>query len=62
MEMKVKRMPINEQVFEMMRTAIKEGRWKPGEKIPSETELSANFGVNRLTVRMAMQRLIGMGV
>ena len=62
MEMKVKRMPVNEQVFEMMRTAIKEGRWKPGEKIPSETELSANFGVNRLTVRMAMQRLIGMGV
>ena len=62
MNMKVKRMPVNEQVFEMMRTAIKEGRWKPGEKIPSETELSASFGVNRLTVRMAMQRLIGMGV
>ena len=62
MNMKVKRMPVNEQVFDMMRTTIKEGQWKPGEKIPSETELSAVYGVNRLTVRMAMQRLIGMGV
>lgn len=61
-DMKVKRMPVNEQVFESMRDAIKSGTWKPGERIPSEMELSSIFGVNRLTVRMAMQRLIGMGL
>ncbi|MCD8250197.1 MAG: GntR family transcriptional regulator [Lachnospiraceae bacterium] len=61
-EMKVKRMPVSEQVFEAMREAIKNRVWKPGEKIPPETELSEIFGVNRLTVRMAMQRLIGMGL
>ena len=60
--MKVKRMPVNEQVFENMKEAIKNGRWKAGEKIPSEIELSSMFDVNRLTVRTAMQRLIGMGL
>lgn len=59
---KVKRMPVGEQVFEIMKKAIKEEKWKPGEKIPSEVELSSMFGVNRLTVRTAMQRLIGMGL
>jgi GntR family transcriptional repressor for pyruvate dehydrogenase complex len=60
--MKVKRMPVNEQVFETMKDAIKNERWKAGEKIPSEVELAAMFDVNRLTVRTAMQRLIGMGL
>lgn len=60
--MKVKRMPVNEQVFEAMKEAIKNEKWKAGEKIPSEIELSAMFDVNRLTVRMAMQRLLGMGL
>lgn len=60
--MKVKRMPVNEQVFENMKEAIKNGKWKAGEKIPSEMELSSMFDVNRLTVRTAMQRLIGMGL
>ena len=58
--MKVKRMPVSDQVYETMKNTIKEGIWKSGEKIPSEMELSEAFGVNRLTVRMAIQRLVGM--
>lgn len=60
--MKVKRMPVKEQVFEAMKDAIKSKKWKVGEKIPAETELASMFDVNRLTVRTAMQRLIGMGL
>lgn len=61
-DLKVKRMPVHEQVFNSLKNAIREGRWKVGEKIPTEMELSKIFGVNRLTVRMALQRLSGMGL
>ena len=61
-KMKVKRSPVYEQVFNYMKDAIKNGQWNINEKIPSEIELSESFGVNRLTVRMALQRLIGMGL
>jgi DNA-binding LacI/PurR family transcriptional regulator len=32
--------------------------WFPGDKIPSETEMMKQFGVSRLTVRKAVQKLI----
>ncbi|MDO5406564.1 MAG: GntR family transcriptional regulator [Eubacteriales bacterium] len=61
-DLRVKRMPVHEQVFNNLKDAINEGRWQVDEKIPTEMELSEIFGVNRLTVRMALQRLIGMGI
>lgn len=61
-DFKVKRMPVHEQVFNRLKDALAEGRWAANEKIPTEAELSEMFGVNRLTVRMALQRLIGMGL
>ena len=61
-DVKVNRTPVYEQVFNYMEEAIQTKQWKPGEKIPSENELSEAFNVNRLTVRMALQRLIGMGL
>ncbi len=36
--------------------------WKPGQKLPSENELAAQFGVSRVTVRNALQRLSGLGL
>lgn len=61
-DFRVKRMPVHEQVFNRLKDALAEGRWGINEKIPTEVELSEMFGVNRLTVRMALQRLIGMGL
>ena len=55
-------MPVSEQVYDAMCDALKKGVWAPGEKIPTEMELSDTFGVNRMTVRTALQRLIGMGL
>jgi GntR family transcriptional repressor for pyruvate dehydrogenase complex len=39
-----------------------QGAWKPGEKIPSENELCAMFGVSRVTVRGAIQQLEILGL
>jgi GntR family transcriptional repressor for pyruvate dehydrogenase complex len=60
--MKVKTILANEQVFMHIKEAIKKGEWKVNERIPSEIELSDKFGVNRLTVRMALQKLNSMGI
>jgi len=38
------------------------GEWKPGDKIPSENELAAAFGVSRVTVRHALQKLTALGL
>ena len=45
-----------------MRSHIITGAWSVGQKIPSESDLAASFGVNRLTVRMAIQKLTTVGV
>ena len=54
---KISRDSISDQVFVPMKEQILEGEWKPGEKIPSENELARQFGVSRVTVRNALQKL-----
>lgn len=49
-------------VCDKMKELIGNETWKPGEKIPPEKELAATFGVNRLTVRVALQRLSSLGL
>ena len=58
----VKKESISEQVFEQMKSQISSGKWKTGEKLPSETELAAIFHVSRVTIRNALQRLSTMGL
>ena len=45
-----------------LRGEIADGRYAPGAKLPTEAELSARFGVNRHTVRHALQALEGDGL
>ena len=45
------------QVFEQMIDQIVKGAWKPGDKIPSENELTQMMGVSRISVREAIQKL-----
>ena len=54
---KISRESISDQVFGQMKELILEGEWKPGGKIPSENELAQQFGVSRVTVRNALQKL-----
>lgn len=51
-----------EQVFDQMQNLLIEGSWKAGDKLPSENELSAAFGVSRMTIRQAMQKLKALGL
>lgn len=55
--MKIKKVSASEQVCEAIQDQISAGVWKVGDKLPSESDLAAKFGVNRLTVRMALQKL-----
>lgn len=51
---------IREQVFDQLLSQITTGKWKPGEKIPSENELTSIMGISRISVREAIQKLAAM--
>lgn len=55
----IEKINIGEQVYQQMKNQILSKDWKPGEKIPSENQLMALFGVSRGTVRQALQKLAG---
>ncbi|MDO4260734.1 MAG: FadR/GntR family transcriptional regulator [Eubacteriales bacterium] len=58
----IKKVNVNEQVFEQMKQQLINGEWKPGQKLPSENELSAMFNVSRVTIRNALQKLAILGL
>ena len=59
---KVTRQSVGEQVFEQLKEQIINNEWKKGEKIPSENDLALSFGVSRITVRQALQKLMALGL
>lgn len=60
--MKINRKSAADLVCDKMKELIANKTWQAGEKIPTEKELAQTFGVNRLTVRIAMQRLSSLGL
>lgn len=59
---KIKRTSLAEQVFLEIKQCIAQGVWEENEKIPSEGELAATYGVNKLTIRLALQQLNTLGI
>jgi DNA-binding FadR family transcriptional regulator len=59
---KLQRSRLTDQVAEILYKKITDGELKPGERLPSEMELSEQLGVARPTVREALSRLIGLGL
>jgi GntR family transcriptional repressor for pyruvate dehydrogenase complex len=51
-----------EAVMRQMETALLDGSWPAGARLPSERELAAHYGVARNTVREAIQRLAARGL
>lgn len=51
-----------DQVVEQIRSAIGEGRFRHGERLPAERELAESFGVSRGVIREAIKILNGMGL
>jgi GntR family transcriptional regulator len=48
---------IADQVEELLRGRIRAGTYAPGSKMPSESELSDEFGVSRATLRTVLAKL-----
>lgn len=56
--LQLKRPPtLTDEVARMLSEAIKTGQFKPGERLPTETELCKSYGVSRPVVREAISQL-----
>jgi GntR family transcriptional regulator, sialic acid-inducible nan operon repressor len=53
---------LSDEVLERLSAMIKSGQIGPGERLPSERELMARYGVGRPAVREALQSLERMGL
>jgi GntR family transcriptional regulator len=53
--------PLYEQVRQAIAQRLTDGTLAPGDKLPSESRLAEEFGVNRLTVRRAIEELARAG-
>lgn len=59
---KIVRSSVAEQVYDQLKDNVVKGVWQPGEKIPSENQLVSLFGVSRPSIRMAIQKMITLGM
>ena len=53
--------PLYIQLKNLIIQRIKDGEYLPGEKIPSEREMSSLYHINRMTVKHAINALIDEG-
>jgi len=58
----IKKLNISEQAYEQLKENLINGTWKSGDRIPSENELAIAFGISRVTVRQAIQKLTTLGL
>lgn len=56
------RAKLREVVAGRLRAYISDARLKPGDRLPTETELAAHFGVSRLSLREATKSLEYLGI
>lgn len=49
-------------VFNYLKDGIAEGKWAPGEKIPTEMQLCQKLGVSRVSARRAIGQLVSIGL
>lgn len=52
-------LPLYRQIKALVLSSLEHGEWKPGEAIPSESELAARYRVSQGTVRKAIDELAG---
>ncbi|EOT28755.1 hypothetical protein C805_00276 [Eubacterium sp. 14-2] len=53
--------PLYQQLMDILIDAIDSGKWEANKKIPSENELSATYGLSRMTVRSVLTDLVKEG-
>ncbi|MEA5455856.1 GntR family transcriptional regulator [Sinomonas sp. JGH33] len=60
--LKVNRVSTVDAVIEEIRGRIREGEWAPGDRLPSESELTQTFGISRASLREATRALVHAGL
>lgn len=50
------------KIKQILRDQITQGIWRQGDKLPTEPELMARFGVSRITVSQALRDLVNEGL
>jgi len=53
----IRQLRISEKVAEQLKQSIVSGHFKPGEKLPTERDLSEEFQVSRVAIREALRKL-----
>jgi|SRR5208282_1101096 len=53
--------PVHISIRDDLRMRLNAGEWAAGERLPSETELAARYGVARMTIRQAVGALASEG-
>jgi GntR family transcriptional regulator len=54
--------PLYYQLKSILLAQLRQGRWKPNDRLPTEDELGAQFGVSKATVRQALRDLSQAGL
>lgn len=54
--------PLYKRIEQYITDQIQKGNWQPGTRIPSENELSEQFGVSRITIKNALSELVNLGI
>jgi GntR family transcriptional regulator len=58
----VSKIPLYQQLYEQLEGRIRSGQWKPGDRIPPESELITQYEVSRITVRKVLDMLVAEGL
>jgi len=56
------RLPLYHQLYEILHEKILLRQWKPGDRLPTESELVCLYGVSRITVRKVLDMLVKEGL
>src|SRR5579859_3984804 len=60
--LKVNRVSTVDAVIEEIRGHIRDGDWAPGDRLPSEAELTKTYGISRASLREATRALVHAGL
>jgi GntR family transcriptional regulator/MocR family aminotransferase len=55
------RAPLHRQIYEALKSGIRDGKYRPGSRLPSTRALCADLGVSRNTVLAAYEQLLAEG-
>jgi GntR family transcriptional regulator len=56
------KLPLYQQLYDILRGELARGEWKPGDILPAESELMLRFQVSRITVRQVLDMLVRDGL